>query len=99
MGSGACKLPTGQLVLCSCPLLLLAQMFSVDLLTLQCLQSNCGQMSGDVRLTPFYDAREVMKTISGYVDDINANITELPTRGSESFLCCCEARYATPVLT
>lgn len=40
-----------------------------------------ARMSGDVRLTPFYDAREVMKTISGYVDDINANITELPTRG------------------
>ena len=38
-------------------------------------------MSGDIRLTPFYDIREVVKTVSGYVDDINANITKLPTRG------------------
>ena len=38
-------------------------------------------VSGDIRLTPFYDALEVVRTVNKYVEDINANITKLPTRG------------------
>jgi len=39
------------------------------------------KISGDIRLTPFYDAGVVYKTVLGYVDDLNANIGQLPTRG------------------
>ncbi|CAF2130222.1 hypothetical protein HID58_012283 [Brassica napus] len=41
-------------------------------------------VSGDVRLTPFYDVKEVMKKLQEYVDDINANIEKLATRGPVS---------------
>ncbi|KAF8045082.1 hypothetical protein N665_5621s0001 [Sinapis alba] len=41
-------------------------------------------VSGDVRLTPFYDVKEVMKKLQEYVDDINTNIEKLATRGPVS---------------
>ncbi|VVB12689.1 unnamed protein product [Arabis nemorensis] len=41
-------------------------------------------VSGDVRLTPFYDVKEVMTKLQGYVDDINTNIEKLETRGPVS---------------
>ncbi|KAL6181086.1 hypothetical protein ACLB2K_047743 [Fragaria x ananassa] len=41
-------------------------------------------ISGDVRLTPFYDVKDVMKKLQEYVDDINENITKLDTRGPVS---------------
>ncbi|CAH8392525.1 unnamed protein product [Eruca vesicaria subsp. sativa] len=41
-------------------------------------------VSGDVRLTPFYDVKEVMKKLQEYVDDINTNIEKLGTRGPVS---------------
>ncbi|KAF8096766.1 hypothetical protein N665_0301s0014 [Sinapis alba] len=41
-------------------------------------------VSGDVRLTPFYDVKEVMKKLQEYVDDINSNIEKLATRGPVS---------------
>ncbi|KAK9120731.1 hypothetical protein Syun_018348 [Stephania yunnanensis] len=39
---------------------------------------------GDVRLTPFYETSDVMKKLQEYVDDINENIENLPTRGPVS---------------
>nr|DAD47504.1 TPA_asm: hypothetical protein HUJ06_017441 [Nelumbo nucifera] len=39
---------------------------------------------GDVRLTPFYNITDVMKKVQEYVDDINANIEKLDTRGPVS---------------
>ncbi|KAH0901479.1 LOW QUALITY PROTEIN: hypothetical protein HID58_040982 [Brassica napus] len=39
-------------------------------------------VSGDVRLTPFYDVKEVMKKLQEYVDDINT--INLATRGPVS---------------
>ncbi|KAL9248978.1 Acetylornithine deacetylase-like protein [Drosera capensis] len=41
-------------------------------------------VSGDVRLTPFYSVTDCMKKLREYVDDINANIEKLPTRGPVS---------------
>ncbi|KAG2249440.1 hypothetical protein Bca52824_089068 [Brassica carinata] len=41
-------------------------------------------VSGDVRLTPFYDVKEVMKKLQEYVDDINTNVENLATRGPVS---------------
>ena len=38
-------------------------------------------ISGDVRLTQFYDAMEVVKKVNEYVEDLNKNIQYLPTRG------------------
>jgi len=38
-------------------------------------------VSGDIRLTPFYDLSAVQKAVEGYVKDINEKITELPGRG------------------
>ena len=38
-------------------------------------------ISGDCRLTPFYDPVEVMQKVNGYVDDINKNLDAVPTRG------------------
>jgi acetylornithine deacetylase len=39
-------------------------------------------MSGDIRLTPFYDAITVMETIDGYVKELNETMeTSIPTRG------------------
>ncbi|PKI57136.1 hypothetical protein CRG98_022426 [Punica granatum] len=39
---------------------------------------------GDVRLTPFYDVKDVIKKLYEYVDDINKNIEKLDTRGPVS---------------
>jgi len=39
------------------------------------------KVSGDIRLTPFYDVKEVQEAVKGYVDDINANLSSLATRG------------------
>ncbi|KAM0935426.1 putative acetylornithine deacetylase [Dioscorea sansibarensis] len=41
-------------------------------------------ISGDVRLTPFYSTTDVVKKLQEYVDDINANIDKLDTRGPVS---------------
>ncbi|KAG9452136.1 hypothetical protein H6P81_005040 [Aristolochia fimbriata] len=41
-------------------------------------------ISGDVRLTPFYNVADVEKKLREYVDDINGNIEKLPTRGPVS---------------
>ncbi|RWR86724.1 acetylornithine deacetylase [Cinnamomum micranthum f. kanehirae] len=41
-------------------------------------------ISGDVRLTPFYNIMDVVKKLQEYVDDINANIEKLDTRGPVS---------------
>ncbi|XP_019190972.1 PREDICTED: acetylornithine deacetylase [Ipomoea nil] len=41
-------------------------------------------VSGDVRLTPFYSVSDVMKKLQEYVDDLNANIDKLDTRGPVS---------------
>nr|GMD79387.1 acetylornithine deacetylase [Ipomoea batatas] len=46
-------------------------------------------VSGDVRLTPFYSVSDVMKKLQEYVDDLNANIDKLDTRGPVS-------KYALP---
>ena len=39
------------------------------------------KISGDCRLTPFYDPVKVMQQVNGYVDDINKNLDAVPTRG------------------
>lgn len=41
-------------------------------------------ISGDVRLTPFYNVKDVMNKLQEYVDDINDNIEKLETRGPVS---------------
>ncbi|GLT91209.1 hypothetical protein SLE2022_091090 [Rubroshorea leprosula] len=41
-------------------------------------------ISGDVRLTPFYDVKDVMQKLQQYVNDINENIEKLDTRGPVS---------------
>ncbi|KAF3449455.1 hypothetical protein FNV43_RR10183 [Rhamnella rubrinervis] len=41
-------------------------------------------VSGDVRLTPFYNVKDVMEKLQEYVDDINENIEKLDTRGPVS---------------
>ncbi|KAK4262461.1 hypothetical protein QN277_028018 [Acacia crassicarpa] len=41
-------------------------------------------ISGDVRLTPFYNVKDVMNKLQEYVDDINENIEKLETRGPVS---------------
>ncbi|KAK9927933.1 hypothetical protein M0R45_025093 [Rubus argutus] len=41
-------------------------------------------ISGDVRLTPFYNVKDVIKKLQEYVDDINENITKLDSRGPVS---------------
>ncbi|KAI3453415.1 hypothetical protein Pfo_010078 [Paulownia fortunei] len=39
---------------------------------------------GDVRLTPFYSVTDVIKKLQEYVEDLNANIEKLDTRGPVS---------------
>jgi len=39
------------------------------------------EMTGDIRLTPFYDIYDCMKKVEGYVKELNDDITQLPTRG------------------
>ncbi|KAH0642919.1 hypothetical protein KY289_033893 [Solanum tuberosum] len=41
-------------------------------------------VSGDVRLTPFYNVSDAMKKLQEYVDDLNANIEKLDGRGPVS---------------
>ncbi|XP_004511787.1 acetylornithine deacetylase [Cicer arietinum] len=41
-------------------------------------------ISGDVRLTPFYNVKDVMKKLQEYVADINENIQKLESRGPVS---------------
>ncbi|KAG0497030.1 hypothetical protein HPP92_001721 [Vanilla planifolia] len=41
-------------------------------------------ISGDVRLTPFYSPVDVIKKLQEYVDDMNANVEKLDTRGPVS---------------
>eukprot|EP00249_Psilotum_nudum_P011772 c23370_g1_i2 orf=643-1950(-) len=41
-------------------------------------------ISGDVRVTPFYDVKDVAKKIEEYVDDINSHIEMLESRGPVS---------------
>ncbi|CAL2258793.1 unnamed protein product [Prunus armeniaca] len=41
-------------------------------------------ISGDVRLTPFYNVKDVMEKLQEYVDDINENIGKLDSRGPVS---------------
>ncbi|KAL3330930.1 hypothetical protein AABB24_034641 [Solanum stoloniferum] len=41
-------------------------------------------ISGDVRLTPFYNVLDVIQKLQEYVDDLNANIEQLDTRGPVS---------------
>ncbi|CAN6579716.1 unnamed protein product [Malus baccata var. baccata] len=41
-------------------------------------------ISGDVRLTPFYNVKDVMEKLQEYVDDINKNIEKLESRGPVS---------------
>jgi len=54
----------------------------IAIVTDTCVCVDGFQLRGDVRLTPFYNALEVVEKIEGYVKDINENITDLPTRGS-----------------
>lgn len=41
-------------------------------------------ISGDVRLTPFYDIDDVLNNLQNWVDDINENVEKLDTRGPVS---------------
>ena len=42
------------------------------------------EISGDVRLTPFYDVKALREKVDGFVADMNANITGLRTFGPAS---------------
>ena len=42
------------------------------------------EISGDVRLTPFYEMNEMKAKLDGFVADMNANITDLKTFGPAS---------------
>jgi len=56
----------------------------------ECVKGSLNQIcpettiSGDIRISPFYEVEDVKKAIEGYVDDINEDIESLPTRGSWS---------------
>lgn len=39
------------------------------------------EIEGDIRLTPFYKVEEAKAAVEKYVEEINANIQHLPTRG------------------
>ncbi|KAL1805397.1 hypothetical protein DCAR_0831004 [Daucus carota subsp. sativus] len=41
-------------------------------------------ISGDVRLTPFYDISDVMKKLQQYVEELNTNIEKIDVRGPVS---------------
>ncbi|XP_013604435.1 PREDICTED: acetylornithine deacetylase [Brassica oleracea var. oleracea] len=56
-------------------------------------------VSGDVRLTPFYDVKEVMKKLQEYVDDINTNVENLATRGPVSKYVLPDGTYVEGSLT
>lgn len=42
------------------------------------------EIQGDIRLTPFYNVQECMKTVDGYIADINSRPQHLPTHGPAS---------------
>ena len=42
------------------------------------------KISGDIRLTPFYDVKEVKAKVDGYVKDLQDNLGSIPTRGPVS---------------
>ncbi|KAF0710144.1 Aste57867_5595 [Aphanomyces stellatus] len=42
------------------------------------------KVSGDVRLSPFYEIQDLRQKLQSYVDDLNANITALECRGPHS---------------
>ncbi|RHY21915.1 hypothetical protein DYB36_011619 [Aphanomyces astaci] len=48
----------------------------------------CGppwcKVTGDVRLSPFYEVHDLRAKLNAYVDDLNANITSLESRGPHS---------------
>ena len=39
------------------------------------------KISGDIRLTPFYDVPQVKAAVEGWVDELNQDISQLATRG------------------
>lgn len=39
---------------------------------------------GDIRLSPFYDITEVMARVDEYINDLNEEVDQLPTRGPDS---------------
>lgn len=41
-------------------------------------------VSGDIRLTPFYEMQAVKTAVEGYVADLNNNLDSIPTRGDVS---------------
>jgi len=47
------------------------------------IPSECW-ISGDIRMTPFYDLEDVKKAIQGYIKDLNENLHTIPTRGPSS---------------
>ncbi|ETV95689.1 hypothetical protein H310_11105 [Aphanomyces invadans] len=42
------------------------------------------KITGDVRLSPFYEIQDVRDKLQSYVDDLNANVTSLESRGPHS---------------
>jgi len=54
---------------------------------IECAKGSLNQIcpectiSGDIRLSPFYDVEEVKAALEEYIKDINANLEELPVRG------------------
>ena len=40
-----------------------------------------AKVSGDIRLTPFYEVKDVMTAVEKYVEELNAGIQYLDTRG------------------
>mmetsp|Transcript_21123 Transcript_21123/g.34678 ORF Transcript_21123/g.34678 Transcript_21123/m.34678 type:complete len:447 (+) Transcript_21123:1752-3092(+) len=57
---------------------------------MECAKGSLNQIprqcviSGDVRLTPFYDIKELYDKMESWVKDLNDNIEKLPTRGPMS---------------
>eukprot|EP00191_Tetraselmis_sp_GSL018_P003339 CAMPEP_0177609198 /NCGR_PEP_ID=MMETSP0419_2-20121207/18933_1 /TAXON_ID=582737 /ORGANISM="Tetraselmis sp., Strain GSL018" /LENGTH=437 /DNA_ID=CAMNT_0019104051 /DNA_START=132 /DNA_END=1446 /DNA_ORIENTATION=- len=51
--------------------------------TINIIPGQCS-ISGDVRLSPWYDCKDVIAKLKEWVEDINANIDKLPTRSPES---------------
>ncbi len=43
------------------------------------------EISGDVRLTPFYEPAKCIATLQAYAADIQANLEKIPTRGPSKF--------------
>jgi len=39
------------------------------------------EMRGDLRVTPFYDVNDGIQKVKAYVEELNSDITKLPTRG------------------